>query len=895
MTQIPKPVLLFQEELKNELDSFLSFQKLRFPDNETLKIDMHCHDHNSDVPDELLGRILNIPETWLTTEKLLETLKRNNVDVVTITNHNNARSCYELKEKGIDVLVGSEFSCMVPDFNIGIHVLTYGFTREQEKVLNKLRKNIYQFQQYALENDIPTIWAHPLYHYNSNGTPPMDFFNKTALIFERFEVLNGQRDTWQNMLVNSWIKDLTPGLIDQYAAQFNIDPKLYCRNPYKKSLSGGSDSHMGIFSGQTGTYLHVPNLAKRLKTELPSELALQAIKEGKMSPFGSHQNSEKLTITFLDYFCQIALNKEDPGLMRILLHKGTTRDKLLAFLITNAFSELQRHKITMRFIELFHNCFTGKVPANMQRLMVPRVYKSIFDDAQKIAKTKDIEPEEMIKTIHSLISSISDKLNTVLFSRLSEKVAKIGDQENFKNIDLNQLIEKFEIPSELRSYFDNKARNTIRKNGKRMSIPNIGELFDGLSFPFLASAIILGANFTSARVLYNTRPLLQTFSDKIGKLQHPQRMLWLTDTFNDNNGVAMVLQNIHKEIKKHNLPVDFLVCSNRIASDDHLIVIKPMAEFSLPFYEQQPLRIPNFNEIHNLFHEKEYDRIICSTEGIMGLVALYLKNAYSVKTHFYIHTDWMMFARKVLTVEKHNLNRMRRLLRAFYSGFDSLFVLNTDQLKWLTGRKMGFDSSRVHLTAHWADKEFQSLLPSKKTMFGLMDQEPVLLFSGRLSREKGVMEIPDIYHKLKTEIPNLRVVFAGTGPVEDELKKNFPEAIYLGWVNHDKLPQIYSSADLLILPSKFDTFSCVVLESLSCGLPVVAYKTKGPKDIIIHGENGYLAINQTDMESLIVKYFLNKTSLKQSFRSAAIERAKTYNANAILNRFLNDVELQVNI
>ena len=39
----------------------------------------------------------------------------------------------------------------------------------------------------------------------------MEFFDKMALLFERFEVINGQRDTWQNMLVKTWVESLTRG------------------------------------------------------------------------------------------------------------------------------------------------------------------------------------------------------------------------------------------------------------------------------------------------------------------------------------------------------------------------------------------------------------------------------------------------------------------------------------------------------------------------------------------------------------------------------------------------------------------------------------------------------------------------------------------------------------
>jgi hypothetical protein len=238
-------------QLMAELESFEKLQQTRFPVDDTLLIDLHCHDFNSDVPDELLGRILKVPETWLPTDVLLKTLVKHGCTAYTITNHNNARSIWELKEKNTDILSGAEFSCMVPEYNTGIHVLAYGFTAKDEKAMNKLRKNLYAFLEYTCQNDIPTIWAHPLYYYTTHENPPMDFYEKMSLVFERFEVHNGQRDTWQNMLIKLWVESLVPQKIDEWASKHGIDPGKYCRDPYKKSMSGGSDSHEGIFAGLT--------------------------------------------------------------------------------------------------------------------------------------------------------------------------------------------------------------------------------------------------------------------------------------------------------------------------------------------------------------------------------------------------------------------------------------------------------------------------------------------------------------------------------------------------------------------------------------------------------------------------------------------------------------------
>ena len=873
-----------QLALKEQLESFLVEQNKKYPLLDVLKIDLHCHDYNSDEPDELIGRILNIPETWISSEKLIQELKKNNCNVYTITNHNNARSCYEMQAKGYDVITAAEFSCWVPDYNIGIHVLAYGFTPEQEKRLQKLRRDIYLFQEFTFANNIPTIWAHPLYHYSTKEMPHIEFFNKMLLLFERFEMLNGQRDTWQNMLVKEWIENVTPEKIDSYSKKFGISPEKYCQNPYKKTLTGGSDSHMGIFSGLCGSYLYVPNLQQRIKTERVSELALEAIRKGDIVPYGSYNNSEKLTISFLDYACQIAINYKDTGLIRLLLHKGETSDKIISMIASNVFLEIQQHRVTMSFMELFHNCLLGKTPSFLKKVTVPKSYKPVFDAAKDMAKEHKEGNGDLSEKDYKLLLDINNHMNQLLFSRLKDKIAKL-DYNSTENIDIEKLINNLELPTSLRSYAENKK---ITGKGNF----DLNTFLDGLSFPFLASTTILAAHFISAKVLFNTRPFLKEFSNNLGKFKHPERVLWLTDTFEDKNGVSVVLQMMHKEIKKLKLPIDFLVCSETLQSDDNLIVVKPACEIVTPLYPSQPIRIPNFLQLHNLFHEKEYDRIICSTEGIMGAMGLYLKHAYSVPAYFYIHTDWVMFSRKVLNFDKHNQNRIRRFLRTYYRAFDKVFVLNSDQKKWLTGQDMNLDKNKVRLTTHWADSIFKPHQKTKKEVFGIDENRPVLLYVGRVSKEKGVLELPVIYKTVKKNHPEVILVVVGQGPAYNELKTTLPEAICYDWVEREKLPEIYSAADMLVFPSKFDTFSCVVLESLSCGLPVIAYSSKGPKDIIEDGICGYLVNTNEQMSDKINTYLKGDKKLHNSFKQAAIERSKNYDVNIIIKNFIADIDLK---
>lgn len=370
----------------------------------------------------------------------------------------------------------------------------------------------------------------------------------------------------------------------------------------------------------------------------------------------------------------------------------------------------------------------------------------------------------------------------------------------------------------------------------------------------------------------------------------PDRVLWMTDTYGDHNGVSTVLKSIHQEIKSRNLPIDLMLCSSTIEPDDHLIVLKPVSEFSFPLYRQQPMRIPNFLSIQRTFRRGHYNRIICSTEGPMGLAALWLKKAFSVETYFYLHTDWLTFAKEVLSLEEAGLKRFQKVLRIYYKRFGKIFVLNTDQQQWLTGKGMGFDSSRVFLTAHWADKLFSDTLPLSQTPLPFNPEGPVMLYTGRISKEKGVMELPGIVAMVRSVLPEIQMVIAGTGPAEMELKRVLPEAFYLGWVGHEHLPALYKASDILLLPSRFDTFSCVVLEALSSGLPVAAYNAKGPKDILEDSVSGYLAGNAEEMAGKVIGFFLDPR-IRKEMKLAARSRAEAYQAEDIMDRLLQDTGL----
>jgi hypothetical protein len=731
----------FRHSLTDEFNAYLVREANRFVGDDTLRIDLHCHDHNSDTPDELWGRILGLPETWLKTGKLVKCLRRNGSDVLTVTNHNNARSCWALLDAGYDVLVGAEFTCYFPEANLYLHVLTYGFSPEQEVVLNTKRQNVYDFLRYAAEHNIPVVLPHPLYFYTRNDKLDLQLFEKLAVMFQRFEVLNGQRDLWQSTLTLNWVQSLTPEKIHSYARKHRLDPRDFGVDPQQpKALAGGSDDHMGIFAGQCGTRLMVPNLQDRLRHETPAQLALEAIRAGSMTPYGQIGENQKLNIALLDYFAQIATRIEDPGLLRILLHRGEASDKLACFALSNVLLELQKNKQSRKFFEFVHDALQGKKPNKMLKWNVSKKYRFCIAYLEKIAGSRNASAQEFTDTVNQSIAELFTEINKLIFQRIKDStlIENLRDSGSFSTEDLTR---RFEVPSQVTGWLLGTPSKHTQVTGRCL-----GELIDKLSFPVMIAAVLAGANLASTRVLYKNREFLNEFATHLGRNHHTCRALHVSDTLFDKNGVSNSLTGKLRQIQQHELAIDMLVCHETASPEAHLHVTRPLSAFTLPDSGGQQLRCPDLLEISRIFYDGGYDRVICSTEGPMVAVALFLKYMFNVPCYFFMHTDWIEYIKCTTQATPHERDRIRRLLRLLYSQFDGVFVLNREHRDWLIGHEMELDSEKVFLTAHHAPSVEAGIKPiDKRELFADADADtPVLFIACRLSAEKGILDLPGI-------------------------------------------------------------------------------------------------------------------------------------------------------
>jgi glycosyltransferase involved in cell wall biosynthesis len=97
--------------------------------------------------------------------------------------------------------------------------------------------------------------------------------------------------------------------------------------------------------------------------------------------------------------------------------------------------------------------------------------------------------------------------------------------------------------------------------------------------------------------------------------------------------------------------------------------------------------------------------------------------------------------------------------------------------------------------------------------------------SGRVAVEKNIEAF------LSLDLPGTKVVI-GDGPARAALQRTYPAAKFLGPKTGQPLVEGYAGSDVFVFPSKTDTFGLVILEALSCGVPVAAYPVLGPQDVV---------------------------------------------------------------
>lgn len=189
-------------------------------------------------------------------------------------------------------------------------------------------------------------------------------------------------------------------------------------------------------------------------------------------------------------------------------------------------------------------------------------------------------------------------------------------------------------------------------------------------------------------------------------------------------------------------------------------------------------------------------------------------------------------------------------------------------LKKLAEKSLVFQNKGIFTIHHGIDtglfKPHSKIF--SRDLFAIPHNKFVLLFAPDdfQRMNKGMDFIPEI---LKNIINKDNISLCLVGKNTETFKTDYPDTIKLGYINNEQMMSLaYSAADLTLVPSREEAFSLTTLESLACGTPVIAFKSTGPDDIIVHKQSGWLAENYSskNFSEGILWFFERPDLLKQA-------------------------------
>jgi glycosyltransferase involved in cell wall biosynthesis len=271
--------------------------------------------------------------------------------------------------------------------------------------------------------------------------------------------------------------------------------------------------------------------------------------------------------------------------------------------------------------------------------------------------------------------------------------------------------------------------------------------------------------------------------------------------------------------------------------DDGTVQLPSVYEHRLAEYPDIAWTVPHLPALLRFLEDEDIDLVQCSTPGPVGLAALAAARLAGLPVIGQFHTDVPEYALR-LTGDPTAAALVGSLVGWFYRSVDRVLAPSA----WVTERlaTLGVPDDRVVRVPRGIDLARFSPSHRRDDAFARWGVTgPVLLYVGRLSREKNLTAILAGFAAASAEVPHATLVIVGDGPARAELARNAPaRCVFTGTIIGDELATLYASADAFVFLSETETFGNVVVEAQASGLPAVVAERGAASELVIDGTTG---------------------------------------------------------
>ena len=796
-------------------------------DRRTGKVDLHLHSYASNVTDYYAANALSIPESYSDPIATYGELERQGMQLFTLTDHNSIDGVKEMMDRQLPgVFASAEMTTTFPEDGCNIHVTVANMTEAQFDEVDRLRPNIYEMLDYveaqirdeethAAGNRIAYWMTHPLMStqnrpYGRRGALTAEHIEKAVLLFECLEVRNGTRTRHLNEFTHRLLDSLDRATIERLANKHGLTPRG--RQPWRKAVVAGSDDHSGINPGQTWTEFALP----KGRAPEPNDL-VDAIRARATVPAGAHGGPVTLAHAMVKLLydgqrlaAQERKSKKESGGRGMSV--GGPIQSLLQFVFDSGSISFGQ-KLAFQGRLWFHRAFESRA-------------------AQRDA-------------------------HEASFEKILSKEARLllGDKQFRAALERHERTDEriFEVVSTLVNRIFQRYVERIRAASSSNVVRVIKEVVAMVSSNLFVSLPYLVSHLSQSSDVGIVRDVRKSFS-----MQEKPKLVLVTDTFFEINGVARTIRRMIDEAERRDL--DFVVMTCLGAEEERecladpvlqgyvdrgrLKVIRPILSFSLPEYSGLQVRIPPLLEMLKWLQEGGFHKMQISTPGPTGLCGLLAAKLLQLETSSTYHTSFPEYVEDY--TRDISLEALTwKYMVLFYHSVDEVVVPSKFIARLLHER--GLRNRKLLILDRWVDTERFS--PQHRSLafweqFGLRDagDKKLFLYVGRVGLEKSLDVMAAAFERLAAARDDVHLVVVGDGPYRAELERRLEGApcTFTGFLAGDDLLTAFASADVKLFPSTTDTWGNAPLEAQASGLPVVVSDQGGPQELMRDGVTGYV-------------------------------------------------------
>jgi len=783
------------------------------------RVDFHIHSYASNVTDYYASNSLAIPESYSDPLENYRLLKARGMDLVTLTDHNSIDGVRVMLDAGLpDVFISAEMTTTFPEDGCNIHVTAANISEEEFSEIDRLRPNVYEMVAYLDQRireeagapdgrRIAYFMTHPLMStqnrpYGREGALSLWHIERALLMFECLEIRNGTRARSCNDLTAHLLASLDEKRILELSEKHGLAPKG--EGPWRKAVVAGSDDHSGINPGRTWTEFACAGERPR-----PNDV-VDSIRRRITRAGGMHGGPVTLAhaLVKLLYDGQHSRHRSASAQP---VRMSDPINLLLGFAFEKDSASL-RSRAALRLRVALQSA-VGRPLARLLRK--DGSFERIFlDEAQQLLGEGEFRA----------------------------RIAASGSTDEKIFLIIRTLLDRLFLryAARIRS---NPSGDIVRTIKESIALVSSNVL---VSLPYF----VTHAHQSSDKLL--TRDVRRAFD-----LQQAEKLLLVTDTFFDVNGVAITLRKLIREAEARDIELTVATCLSEPERDakladpeiadwvarGRLVIFPAIASFGLPEYRELQIRAMSFLEFLRFAQEGGFTKVQISTPGPVGALGLLAAKILGLETSSTYHTNFPEYVEEYTRDVSLEALAWKYMI-LFYHSVDEVVVPSKFIARLLHRR--GLRNRKLLVLDRWVD--LARFHPRYRTpgfwkRFGLADEDRSVKFVyvGRLGAEKNLELLADAFRQLCVERADAHLLIVGGGPFRERLEAllgGLP-VTFTGYLTGEDLSRALASADAKLFPSTTDTWGNAPLEAQASGIPVVVSDRGGPQELMEHELTGF--------------------------------------------------------